>query len=266
MPTSALPRLLESGEHSDLIIRTATRDFHVHKCIVSNRSAFFKGANRGHFKESHNGIIKVEERSEVIAALLQHIYEGPLDFVPRKGMSKSELQEMATMENAQLAIDLHTAADKYLVHGLARDMTKVIILAFTCLEPTNPQQLQAGVQVMVNILQKEFKAEIYAQVYVLVRLSGYAKMIMADRDSWLLLIANESHAQAFIECSLHFPDEALTDSVDAQEAEKMEKKFRDMVFEKICLFCDARLGTRAYILAEAQQEVGAEMLDLFGNH
>lgn len=48
----------------------------------------------------------------MIEALLQHIYEAPLEFVARKEMSKSDLERLSTMENVQLAIELQTAADK----------------------------------------------------------------------------------------------------------------------------------------------------------
>lgn len=63
-------------------------------------------------KEAHNGIVEVEERAEVIEALLELIYETPLSFIPRKDDTWEVKDQKATLGNVQLAIDLQLAADK----------------------------------------------------------------------------------------------------------------------------------------------------------
>ena len=63
-------------------------------------------------QEAHSGIIEVEESAEVIAALLQHIYEGPSGFLPQPDDSRERTLEKLDLAHFHLALDLQTAADK----------------------------------------------------------------------------------------------------------------------------------------------------------
>lgn len=235
----------------------------MHKCIVSNRSAFFRGANRGGFKESQTGVIEVEERAEVIEALLQHIYEAPLEFVARKEMSKSDLERLSTMENVQLAIELQTAADKYLINGLDADMTKTIIFSFSKIDPQDHRQLRAGLRVLLNSLGTDIRVEIYPRLFILATLTNNAQYIVADHEAWQMLNESENYARAFMKVVLETPAEALLLTIDDQEAEKLRFTYWKMAIETICSLCDVKVDEET-VVVEAKLTDLINELDTYG--
>ncbi|KAF2174016.1 hypothetical protein M409DRAFT_48911 [Zasmidium cellare ATCC 36951] len=101
--------LYETGHHSDLTVRTSTRDFHVHKYVVCEECPFFAGAIRGQWK---TGVIVVEEPEAVMDMLFRYMYKVDIDIVPREGDSRQQLSDKAKCENFYLALDVETTANK----------------------------------------------------------------------------------------------------------------------------------------------------------
>ncbi|CZT14599.1 uncharacterized protein RCC_00574 [Ramularia collo-cygni] len=76
-----LRRMYETEEWADLTIKTATKDFKVHKSIVCPACPFFHAACTNEFKESHTGIIHLEDSASVVDAILRHLYELPIEWL-----------------------------------------------------------------------------------------------------------------------------------------------------------------------------------------
>lgn len=111
----SLLKMLETGDHSDVTLIVAEKEFKVHRNILASRSDFFKGMFTNHFKESSESRIPInEEKAEVFPILLEYMYG---DKVPK--LHPKPLDYLA---------DIYTAADKFGIATLSdicvRYMTK----------------------------------------------------------------------------------------------------------------------------------------------
>ncbi|KAE9985017.1 hypothetical protein EG328_008007 [Venturia inaequalis] len=74
---AAMARLLETGEHSDLVLRCSDgKEFRVHKGILCAQSQFFrKACNPEHFKEGRENLVELTiGDSSIISLLLSFLY------------------------------------------------------------------------------------------------------------------------------------------------------------------------------------------------
>ncbi|KAK4613252.1 hypothetical protein CLAFUW4_08966 [Fulvia fulva] len=204
-----LPQLLKSQEHADFLFRTKTREFPVHKCIISTRSAFFRGATRGDFKEAHNGIVEVEERAEVIEALLELIYETPLSFIPRKDDTWEVKDQKATLGNVQLAIGLQLAADKYLVYGYGENLTLAIAHCFDNFDKGIVDGRELAVQMATQVFRKDVKVDIVPRVWTVLTLAKSLEELMADPGAWALLLRHGDLLKAITEVALKYHEDIM---------------------------------------------------------
>lgn len=82
-------------------------EFKVHKCIVYPAIPIIEKIE---IKNREFTIVKLAESTDVVDAMLRHVYKLPLPFVPNETDTEEVLREKASLENVQLAIELRKAA------------------------------------------------------------------------------------------------------------------------------------------------------------
>ncbi|GBM61696.1 Speckle-type POZ protein B [Araneus ventricosus] len=102
--TEAIKSLLEEGTLSDVSLRTDSKSFPAHKCILSARSPVFKAMFNGDMKEKTSKFVEIPDLDEdTLRELLSYIYT-----------------DMVTELEWRGATDLYRAADKYELLDLKR--------------------------------------------------------------------------------------------------------------------------------------------------
>ncbi|EME80929.1 uncharacterized protein MYCFIDRAFT_87046 [Pseudocercospora fijiensis CIRAD86] len=106
----ALKRMFESGDWSDLTIKTkdSGKTFAVHKTVLCPAWEFARAACTSGFIESKTNVIELPEDERVITAILRYYYELPFE------VSKSE--------TLSILVKLRVAIDKYGIDGLIRNV------------------------------------------------------------------------------------------------------------------------------------------------
>ena len=105
-------RLLETGEFSDVTFIINETRIKGHKCILASRSSFFKNMFTVGMRESEESIISVQDISlPTFQKLLEFIYSDQLN----------------DLENAEQAIDVLVAANKYGLDRLKRLCEKFLV-------------------------------------------------------------------------------------------------------------------------------------------
>ncbi|KAG8529533.1 uncharacterized protein KY384_006170 [Bacidia gigantensis] len=111
-----LTQLLESGESTDLIVRTALRHIPVHKLIVCAQSPVLKAICTSGFKETSSNIIDLtDDKSESIERLVHFFYDGHY-YVTEEGPGTVGEVELNLSEH----IEMYALADKYDIDGLKK--------------------------------------------------------------------------------------------------------------------------------------------------
>jgi hypothetical protein len=122
-------RMYETGEWSDLTIRTATKSFKVHKSIVCPACPFFHAACTNGFKESQTGVIDLKESETVVDAMLRHIYELPIDWLRYAPhllrYASTSIRAQVTTQHDSMMVTLSSV-----IHGLSEEVID------SCIEDT----------------------------------------------------------------------------------------------------------------------------------
>ncbi|KAI5364263.1 putative BTB/POZ domain-containing protein [Septoria linicola] len=109
---SALQRLYETGEWSDLTIEAGGKLFKVHKNVVGPANAYFKSACTRGFSESLADHIKLPESEKTIDAILRRFYQVPTPWCEVTGLEAAD-GDCTSKDVALNLIELRIAIDKY---------------------------------------------------------------------------------------------------------------------------------------------------------
>ncbi len=113
--TSLTEELFQNGKFSDIKIKVSSREFHVHRCILSLASEVFERMFLSDMIETRSNIIEINDISdEICEEMLRFIYCN-------------------TINNLDInALDLLYAADKYAIENLKTLCIQSLIDTFTC--------------------------------------------------------------------------------------------------------------------------------------
>ncbi|USW56602.1 Putative BTB/POZ domain-containing protein [Septoria linicola] len=109
---SALQRLYETGEWSDLTIEAGGKLSKVHKNVVCPANAYFKSACTRGFSESLADHIKLPESEKTIDAILRRFYQVPTPWCEVTGLEAAD-GDCTSKDVALNLIELRIAIDKY---------------------------------------------------------------------------------------------------------------------------------------------------------
>ncbi|KAK7513423.1 BTB/POZ protein [Phyllosticta citriasiana] len=108
--------LWEDGMHSDVTIRTLSKEYRLHKAILCEKSEFFFKALNGGWKESKESVIEMtHDDPETVEAMLKFMYLGEYDVHEHGEPLAEQLADHAA---------IHAAAIKYNVAGLAENAAR----------------------------------------------------------------------------------------------------------------------------------------------
>ena len=117
----------EPWEDSDVVLVVEDKEFHVHRCILSEQSPVFDAMFNGSFKDSTQEKIELKnDKHEAMLLFLQLLYPG--------NMPNENGKELINNENVLSIVEL---ADKY---GVKNIITKCLT-EFDDLEPENKMRL-----------------------------------------------------------------------------------------------------------------------------
>jgi len=112
---SLTKELFQTGKFSDIKIRVASREFAVHRCILSLASEVFERMFLSDMIETHSNLIEITDLSEDIC-------QEMLRFIYCHEVEQLDLH----------ALDLLYAADKYAIEDLKTLCIQTLIETFTC--------------------------------------------------------------------------------------------------------------------------------------
>ncbi|KAF7185616.1 hypothetical protein HII31_13113, partial [Pseudocercospora fuligena] len=147
----ALQRMYESGEWSDLSIKIkdSSKTFTVHKAVLCPAWEYARAACTRGFVETQTSVIELPEDEHVVAAILRHYYELPL--------------ELPETDMEAFLIRLRVAIDKYGVGGLIKEIEEEFQICLDAMDYT--QCVEVGLAVfeedgyhMENMRQAAVKA------------------------------------------------------------------------------------------------------------
>ncbi|KAK0509752.1 hypothetical protein JMJ35_008146 [Cladonia borealis] len=133
---TGLQNLLSSSQYSDMIIRSGSEEFKVHRAIICPRSKFFAAACNGLFQEGNTGIVTLQDDdTPTVRRMLNYLYSLDYDdngeaasvanYTHDKGASENLLATTVTEEQHLSAHDapeypellnniaVYAIADKY---------------------------------------------------------------------------------------------------------------------------------------------------------
>jgi len=131
--------LMNNSELADFVIKTKTRSFSVHKCILAARSSVFDAMIKSGMREAQNNTVDIEEfDDDTVSAMIEYIYAGETnlkkdklcevlkiaekyDLPQLRKMCEFQLCENITMANIAKALSTAYLYDSEMLKRIAID-------------------------------------------------------------------------------------------------------------------------------------------------